>query len=271
MKDKETHLDSVREYFDRDSKRYENARYTSEYSDCHQYSYLNRMKIVLELLEEGGGMALDIGCGPGIYTRELLDRGFRILGIDISPGMIEIASDKFGSEVERGAVRFEAGDISDLAIEKESFDMAICIGVISYIEDLPRFLTDLGSYLKPDGYAIFQISKSVSPKSINEKLCLPALSGLKRAISRNEQNEGWDFRLRRYRVGKFNRLCGKHGFLLERGSHFDYTFPLLSTILPRLNLMIAAGLEKRTILPFQSLLAGDFVGKYRYSPVAAEE
>src|SRR6185369_15859003 len=37
------------------------------------------------------GLVVDLGCGSGIWARELSRAGYNVLGIDISPAMIEIA------------------------------------------------------------------------------------------------------------------------------------------------------------------------------------
>ncbi len=49
---------------------------------------------ILEILEENGvrdGLVVDLGCGSGLLARELLGAGYRVLGIDISGAMIDIA------------------------------------------------------------------------------------------------------------------------------------------------------------------------------------
>lgn len=39
----------------------------------------------------GGRPVLDVGCGPGRTTGLLAARGLKVTGIDLSPGMIEVA------------------------------------------------------------------------------------------------------------------------------------------------------------------------------------
>jgi SAM-dependent methyltransferase len=38
-----------------------------------------------------GGLVLDVGCGPGQYARALESRGLRVVGLDLSPGMLRQA------------------------------------------------------------------------------------------------------------------------------------------------------------------------------------
>ncbi|QNN54714.1 methyltransferase domain-containing protein [Nocardioides mesophilus] len=44
--------------------------------------------------EAGGGPVLDIGCGPGLLTRDLASRGLAVSGIDISTAMLRLARTK---------------------------------------------------------------------------------------------------------------------------------------------------------------------------------
>jgi len=49
---------------------------------------------LLEILREAQittGLVVDLGCGSGIWARELSNDGYDVFGIDISPAMIEIA------------------------------------------------------------------------------------------------------------------------------------------------------------------------------------
>ena len=47
---------------------------------------------ILEILARGGdGLVVDLGCGSGQWARELVDAGYRVIGIDISEAMIELS------------------------------------------------------------------------------------------------------------------------------------------------------------------------------------
>jgi SAM-dependent methyltransferase len=49
---------------------------------------------ILQILDRGGirdGLVVDLGCGSGLWARELVDAGYRVLGIDISEAMIELS------------------------------------------------------------------------------------------------------------------------------------------------------------------------------------
>jgi len=59
-------------------------------------------EVLLPELEKHGlrnGWALDVGCGTGRAFVPLLDRGWRVVGCDLSSGMLAEAARKFGSQV----------------------------------------------------------------------------------------------------------------------------------------------------------------------------
>lgn len=72
---------------------------------------------ISRILDENGirdGLVVDLGCGSGLLARELTGAGYRVLGIDISEAMIEIARKKAPDAEFRVASLFEA-DIPDCA------------------------------------------------------------------------------------------------------------------------------------------------------------
>ena len=72
---------------------------------------------------ERGGLILDLGCGSGLLSGELLKAGYRVLGIDVSPAMIRIARRKA-----RGA-KFLVASAYDATLPE-------CLAVISVSECL---------------------------------------------------------------------------------------------------------------------------------------
>lgn len=65
---------------------------------------------LLEIIRGRGldkSRVVDLGCGSGIWARELTDAGFRVHGVDISPGMIRIARKR------APAARFRVGSLFD--------------------------------------------------------------------------------------------------------------------------------------------------------------
>lgn len=64
---------------------------------------------------------MDLGCGPGHYSRFFSDCGLTTVGIDYSEEMIRIAKEKYETD---SRIRFEVGDMRDLgkSFPSNSFD-----------------------------------------------------------------------------------------------------------------------------------------------------
>jgi 2-polyprenyl-3-methyl-5-hydroxy-6-metoxy-1,4-benzoquinol methylase len=84
---------------------------------------------------------LDLPCGTGRLAECLLEEGFEVTGIDISPAMLEVARRK----LERYGTRFHArvGDVRTLAGQDERrYDVALCARVLMHfpLEEQISFL-----------------------------------------------------------------------------------------------------------------------------------
>jgi len=66
---------------------------------------------ILEILDRSGirdGLVVDLGCGSGLWARELIDAGYQVLGIDISEAMIELSRERVPEAEFRVGSLFEA-------------------------------------------------------------------------------------------------------------------------------------------------------------------
>jgi ubiquinone/menaquinone biosynthesis C-methylase UbiE len=88
------------------------------------------------------GRILDLGTGTGVVALALAERypEADVVGIDLSPGMIEEARGKLPPELE-GRVRFEVGDASALACRDSDFELVVLSNMIPFYDELARIVT----------------------------------------------------------------------------------------------------------------------------------
>jgi len=98
---------------------------------------------------------LDVGCGTGINLLEAA-RWFsptRLLcGIDISPGMVEVARRK-ASALGLNAL-FTVGDAEHLPYPNDTFDLVISNSVLHWFGDRQAAVREMGRVLRPGGKVI---------------------------------------------------------------------------------------------------------------------
>lgn len=91
---------------------------------------------------------LEIGCGTGKNTEWLLTKGKKILSIDLSENMLEIAQQKIKNE----KVQFQKLDITkDWNFTTEKFDLVVCSLVLEHIENLDRIIELIAERLTNKG------------------------------------------------------------------------------------------------------------------------
>src|SRR6478672_11018745 len=78
-----------------------------------------------------GDDVLDVGCANGYSAlRQLEKRPKQIVGIDFAESMIAAAEDAWRQNPDRERVRFERGDVRDINLEDESFDVVYTTRVL---------------------------------------------------------------------------------------------------------------------------------------------
>ena len=103
-----------------------------------------------------GDTVVDLGCGTGKLTELLAEAGFHMLGIDLSPDMLNIA---MGRKLDQGHdTVYICQDIRELELA-EPVSTFVSVGdSINYLlspEDLGRMFRGVYSYLKDEGIFIF--------------------------------------------------------------------------------------------------------------------
>jgi trans-aconitate methyltransferase len=111
---------------------------------------------VLESIElRGDECALDLGCGPGRLTAELLARLPRghVIAVDASPSMIATARQQLARFGER--VAFIESDLLGLDLESVA-DLAFSTAVFHWVLDHTRLFSVIHRALKPGGRLVAQ-------------------------------------------------------------------------------------------------------------------
>lgn len=95
----------------------------------------------------GRGLVADLGCGPGHVSAFLAEAGTEILGLDLSPGMIEVA------RAAHPSLAFAVADLRDLGQPPARFAGAVAMYSLIHLtpEDLPGALAACRASLQPGG------------------------------------------------------------------------------------------------------------------------
>jgi len=110
-------------------------------------AYLDRPACLELLGNVAGRTVLDVACGPGLYAEELVARGAWVIGLDISPRMVELSRKR----VPQGHFR-----VHDLGkpltwLPDASVDLVLFALASEYVDDRTAALSELRRVLRPGG------------------------------------------------------------------------------------------------------------------------
>ena len=136
-------------------------------------------------------IALDIGCGVGRITRVLSEAAERVVGLDVSPEMIERARTL---NPDARNVQWLLGDGVSLAgVDDGSVDACVSQVVLQHIPDPAitlGYVREIGRVLKPGGWAAIQVSNDASVHRQRTPLG-ERLRGLLGRAPRGQSHRAW--------------------------------------------------------------------------------
>jgi ubiquinone/menaquinone biosynthesis C-methylase UbiE len=142
---------------------------------------INALIDVLELDETN--RVLELGCGNGRITEYISDiTGAHITGLDISDVAIQQAQAR--TEEKRDRLLFCVGHIHDLDFQTDSFDTAILIDVI-YFVNRDKTLAQLKEILEPKGQMGIFCTQFLAPEDSEERL-QPDKTGLAQSLQEHQ-------------------------------------------------------------------------------------
>jgi ubiquinone/menaquinone biosynthesis C-methylase UbiE len=96
---------------------------------------------------------LDIGCGHGRSLTELAARAVtgRIVGVDPSELMVEIAAQRNRALIEATRVEVVLATVESLPFPNDNFDKVLCVHVLYFWKDLDASVREIARVLKSGG------------------------------------------------------------------------------------------------------------------------
>lgn len=116
--------------------------------------------VIDELELQPNHRVLEVGFGPGVgieMAAQTVRRGF-VAGVDVSPEMVEMATDRNREAVRSGRVELKEAPVDDLPYPEQTFDRLWAIDVMQVPEDPLAGLAECRRVLKSGGVFVLAFS-----------------------------------------------------------------------------------------------------------------
>jgi ubiquinone/menaquinone biosynthesis C-methylase UbiE len=149
------HIAMYREPHARDGYEALADRYASRIDTKAHNAFYERPATISLLPDVNGRRVLDAGCGPGKYAEILVERGAEVLGIDVSPSMVKLATERLGDRAS-----FIVADMAEPLdfLQAGSFDVILAPLSLDYVENWTPVFHEFSRVLRPRGLFIFSIT-----------------------------------------------------------------------------------------------------------------
>ena len=125
----------------------------SEFRPLHLINPL-RLEWINQLSPVAGKRVVDVGCGGGILTEAMAEKGATALGIDLAEKSLKVAS--LHALQSKANVRYETIAAEELAArEPASFDMVTCMEMLEHVPDPAAIIKACADMVKPGGWVFF--------------------------------------------------------------------------------------------------------------------
>jgi SAM-dependent methyltransferase len=129
-----------REHWEREASNWAAWARTPDFDAYWKYS-----PHFFDLLPSPGVRTLEVGCGEGRVTRDLVKRGHRVVAVDASPTLLRLAHD-----ADSGGA-YLLSDAAALPFVDESFDLAVFYNSLMDIDDMEGAVREAARVLRPGG------------------------------------------------------------------------------------------------------------------------
>jgi len=112
-----------------------------------------RLRYVENAVGLRDAQVLDVGCGGGILSEAMARGGARVIGIDLSQAVLDVA--ELHALEGKLAIEYRAIAAEELAAARPgSFDLVTCMEMLEHVPDPAAALAALGLLVKPGGHVI---------------------------------------------------------------------------------------------------------------------
>ena len=188
----------------------------------NKQSFLARVRVVDSFLHDvplEQTRWLDAGCGTGVLSRYLAERGAAVIGVDAAPEMVQIARQQ-GTAATGGSMSFDTIEtVESLPYGDDAFDGIVCSSVVEYLDRPADTIAEFRRVLRRGGHLLVSV-----PNCLSVFRQLPITVYRMTRLLGRPRPEWVGFSKNHYTAGRFAALLRGHG--LDPTGHVHFGGPM---------------------------------------------
>ncbi|UCH14672.1 MAG: class I SAM-dependent methyltransferase [Bacteroidales bacterium] len=190
-----------------------------------------RVKMLTDFILPGSKV-LELGCGTGYFTREIVKTGAEIVAIDISPDLIDVAKDN----IVASNLKYRVDNAYSMSFKDEEFDYVVGSSVLHHLK-VNSAIAEIYRVLKRGGKIAF-----TEPNMMNPQIALQKnIPFIKRLAGDSPYEKAFFRRMLR-------KLFLKTGFQQVKIIPFDFLHPAVPRPLIGVISLLGNSLEKTPLI-----------------------
>lgn len=142
--------------------------YAAEVEDSPYHAHLAFPGTTALVPDVSGQRILDAGCGTGVYTEWLLERGADVVGVDVSESMLEHARERSDDRA-----TFHRTDLAT-PLEfagTDAFDGVVSALALGYVADWHDPFVEFARIVKPGGFVVLSVKHPFDEFPLDDGAC----------------------------------------------------------------------------------------------------
>jgi ubiquinone/menaquinone biosynthesis C-methylase UbiE len=152
------------------------------YAEIHRTRYATVLSWIDYLKLTADSKVLEIGCGAGLLSVALAQRGLHVQAIDPVEDMVEQARQHAMESGTAELLSINLGNVYALPFENNTFDLVIAIGVIPWLEGPELAIQEMARVTKSTGYLMLTADNRARLNILIDPWLNPALVPLKQRV-----------------------------------------------------------------------------------------
>lgn len=162
------------------------------YARVYQERQATAIRYAESLRLPAGAVVLDAGCGPGLTSVTLAEKGYRVHALDFVEELAACTKARGRKAGVGEHLRATVGDATRLPFADRSFDAVILLGVTEWVPPLESLVSEAARVIKPGGYLIIAWNNRWGLHMILDPAANPLLKPVRSLVRGAIEKYGWN-------------------------------------------------------------------------------